>query len=388
MIIPILIFSVEKSEIDKEINQRENELNNKKTQISNLQKEIKELKKQERALKANRKMTSRQRNIKLAKLRQLIKDKTYVKNNLEWWIRRGEGVENTLAEKNKESENTQSNFTTLKKAYEKEFIDLFLLNVPCKDNENIRNEILLKALMAYQEDLIFNLDTSYLKTKKEIAHNQTRLSKINSKIDSKQKKKDELEDKYSEYKKQTDALENRINSLSSEERRVLKNRKKLIENKEKLEKEAEELENFIDDLVNSKQGIKKEKLVSRIDIIQPCNGAIVKEYGEKLNRLSKVTTKGIEYRVVAGSPVKAVFAGQVIYSGYLKAKGQMIIVDHLNGFISVYANNSRLNAHVGDSVKIGEVIAKSGTDSQGEPSLYFELRKGSKAVNPKLYFKR
>jgi len=341
---------------------------------------------EENALKSDKSLTNQEKERKSRKLRQLIKDKTYLRNNLQWWVSQAENVQDNLSQKKVESQENMSDFEIMQNNYEKELIALFMLSLLPEDNDNIRHKMLLKSLMAYQEDLIIDIDKNYLKNKNVIAANEDELSKINEKIKSKQKQQDEVDQEYTEYKKVTDELESKIAVLSDQEALVLKQRKELIAEKERLERESAELELFIDELIKSKAEIDASKLVNNILIKRPCQGNIIKEFGANLNQLSKVTNKGIEINTPPGSQIEAVFDGEVIFSGYVKSRGQLAILDHLNGFVSVYANNSSLKVRKGDFVKQGDVIGISGTDSEGRAIVYFELRKGGNPVNPKIYF--
>lgn len=386
MLFTSVVLTGNQASPDEEITLKENELKSKKQEINALQKEISRLQAEETALKNDKSLTSKEKERKSRKLRQLIKDKTYLKNNLQWWVSQAENVQGDLSQKRVESQQTKTNFETLQNSFEKEFIELFMLSIPKDDNNNIRKKMLLKSLMAYQEDVIFNLDTNYLKTRNVIAQNEDKLSNINEKIESKQKQQSEVDEEYSEYKRVTDELESKIANLSDQEAKVLKERKGLLAEKERLEEEAEELELFIDQLIQSKAGIDASNLVNNILIKRPCQGEIIKKFGANLNQLSKVTNKGIEINARSGSPITAVFDGEVIYSGLIKSRGQLAIIDHLNGFVSVYANNSSLKVKKGDLVKQGDIIGISGTDSDGRPVVYFELRKRNVPVNPTIYF--
>lgn len=382
---PIIAFS-ETLSADEEISLKESELSSKKQQIKELNEDIKRLQAEESAIKSDKTLTSREKERKGRRLRQLIKDKTYLKNNLQWWVGQAEGVEGNLLQKQRESNQTQIDFDKLGNDFENAFIDLFFLNIPESNNDNIRKKILLKSLMAYQEDVIFNLDTNYLKTQNVIKANESKLSDINEKIESKQKQQSQVDKEYLEYKRVTEELESKIVNLSTQEARILQQRKELIANKEKLEREALELEVFIEELLNRQAIIDASKLVNNILIKRPCQGTIIKEFGDKLNELSSITNKGLEFKVTPGSNVTAVFDGVVIYSGVVKSRGQLIIIDHLNGFVSVYANNSSLKVRKDDEVRQGDVIGISGIDSDGRPVIYFELRKNNSPVNPKTYF--
>ncbi|HPF09319.1 MAG TPA: M23 family metallopeptidase, partial [Candidatus Cloacimonadota bacterium] len=102
---------------------------------------------------------------------------------------------------------------------------------------------------------------------------------------------------------------------------------------------------------------------------------------------TSVVSNGIDIAVREGTNVVAVDDGEVIFSDRYGGQGKLLIIDHKNGFFSLYAYNSDLLAARGATVKRGQVIAKSGmTGSASEASLHFELRKDGKAINPVPYF--
>jgi septal ring factor EnvC (AmiA/AmiB activator) len=99
--------------------------------------------------------------------------------------------------------------------------------------------------------------------------------------------------------------------------------------------------------------------------------------------------RGILINASAGAPVKAVASGAVVFANWVKGYGNLIIVDHGNDYLSVYGYNQSLSRHVGDSVKAGEVIARAGsTGGQVEPALYFEIRQGTRPVDPMQWLAR
>jgi murein DD-endopeptidase MepM/ murein hydrolase activator NlpD len=96
---------------------------------------------------------------------------------------------------------------------------------------------------------------------------------------------------------------------------------------------------------------------------------------------------GINISVPAGTSVRAAENGVVVYSGDgLKGYGNLVLIKHPNGFVSAYANNGELDVKRGDTVKRGQIIAKSGDSGNvNAPQLHFELRKGSTPVDPTNY---
>ncbi|MGD0720515.1 MAG: M23 family metallopeptidase [Roseiarcus sp.] len=93
---------------------------------------------------------------------------------------------------------------------------------------------------------------------------------------------------------------------------------------------------------------------------------------------------GINIAVPEGTSVKAAESGVVAYAGSeLKGYGNLVLIRHPNGFVSAYANNGELEVKRGDTVKRGQIIAKSGQSGNvSSPQLHFELRKGSTPVDP------
>jgi murein DD-endopeptidase MepM/ murein hydrolase activator NlpD len=96
---------------------------------------------------------------------------------------------------------------------------------------------------------------------------------------------------------------------------------------------------------------------------------------------------GINIAVPEGTSVKAAESGVVAYAGSeLKGYGNLVLIRHPNGFVSAYANNGELDVKRGETVKRGQIIAKSGQSGNvNSPQLHFELRKGSTPVDPTSY---
>jgi murein DD-endopeptidase MepM/ murein hydrolase activator NlpD len=113
----------------------------------------------------------------------------------------------------------------------------------------------------------------------------------------------------------------------------------------------------------------------------PVRGKVITSYGAKTNGKSN---DGINLAVPEGTPVKAAEDGVVAYSGNeLKGYGNLVLVRHTNGYVTAYAHASELMVKRGDTIKRGQIIAKSGQSGEvGSPQLHFEIRKGSSPVDP------
>ena len=116
----------------------------------------------------------------------------------------------------------------------------------------------------------------------------------------------------------------------------------------------------------------------------PVRGRVIAGFGPTPNGLQN---DGINLAVPEGTPVKAAEDGVVAYAGNeLKGYGNLVLLRHANGFVTAYANTSEILVKRGDTVKRGQVIAKSGqTGNVTSPQLHFEIRKGSTPVDPAQY---
>lgn len=117
--------------------------------------------------------------------------------------------------------------------------------------------------------------------------------------------------------------------------------------------------------------------------INPCpTGRLTSTFGYRWGRMHW----GVDLATPTGSTVRAADGGTIIFSGWNGAQGYTIKINHLNGFVTVYAHNSRLLYGVGTKVYEGQTIARSGnTGSSTGPHLHFEVLKNGVNVNPLNY---
>ena len=98
--------------------------------------------------------------------------------------------------------------------------------------------------------------------------------------------------------------------------------------------------------------------------------------------------KGIDLSARSGTKIFAADAGTVTWSGWRGGYGYCVMIDHHNGYVTVYGHCSRLLADVGDNVRRGEYIAQVGsTGASTGPHLHFEVQNGKTPVNPRPFFK-
>lgn len=126
-------------------------------------------------------------------------------------------------------------------------------------------------------------------------------------------------------------------------------------------------------------------------LIWPAEGPVVSFFGRQKHPTFEtyIERKGIEIRTGEGSDIRAVMEGTVVYGDWLRGYGLVLILDHGNGFFSLYAHASKLLTEVGARVQAGQAIGETGdTGLIGDTTLYFELRDGSEPVDPLLWLAR
>ena len=113
----------------------------------------------------------------------------------------------------------------------------------------------------------------------------------------------------------------------------------------------------------------------------PVAGGLLASYGGRLPDGRR--SDGVLIGAAAGTQVKAVADGTVVFADWMTGYGMILIIDHGNGYMSLYAHNDGLLREAGDSVKRGQPVATVGTSGgQEAPALYFELRRNGSPVNP------
>jgi septal ring factor EnvC (AmiA/AmiB activator) len=118
----------------------------------------------------------------------------------------------------------------------------------------------------------------------------------------------------------------------------------------------------------------------------PVKGRVKYAFGQP--RTAGLVWQGWMIAADNGAEVKAVAYGRVAYSDWLRGYGLLMIIDHGDGFMSLYANNESLLRELGDWVEPGATISTVGTTPLNGSGLYFEMRKNGKAMDPAIWLKR
>jgi septal ring factor EnvC (AmiA/AmiB activator) len=116
----------------------------------------------------------------------------------------------------------------------------------------------------------------------------------------------------------------------------------------------------------------------------PARGKLLAKYGDA--RPGGLRWNGLLLETAPGAAVRAPYYGRVVYADWLTGLGQLVILDHGGGYLSLYANNDRIRTQVGDRVAPGDVLATSASGDL-RPELYFEIRRGTRPVDPRPWLK-
>jgi lipoprotein NlpD len=118
-------------------------------------------------------------------------------------------------------------------------------------------------------------------------------------------------------------------------------------------------------------------LASSLRWVKPSNGAVIQGFNLANN------VKGTRYAGNEGDPVFAAANGQVVYAADgLKEYGNLVLIKHIDGYITAYAHNSKMSVKSGDNVTAGQKIAEMGSSGASRVMLEFQVRLDGKPVNP------
>ena len=159
------------------------------------------------------------------------------------------------------------------------------------------------------------------------------------------------------------------------------------------ETDREELKQLIQEVVTLLDRSVREQDARPIRALKgklpkPVQGRIVKAFGNQ-NRESRSHWQGWLIKASEGAPIKSIHHGRVVFSDWLRGFGLLIIVDHGDGYLSLYARNQSLLKSVGDWVHQGDTIATLGkSGGYPQPRLYFEIRHKGTPIDPATWLTR
>lgn len=175
-------------------------------------------------------------------------------------------------------------------------------------------------------------------------------------------------------------------SLDAESKNRAKELERLKDQQGGLEKLVRELRRALERIDKFPTDSKDAFAKLRGKLAWPVAGKVVATFGQ--TRAGGLKWDGVLLTGTQGTPVRAIYHGRVVYADWLSGLGLLTIIDHGDGYLSLYGHNERLYKEVGERVTAGDTIATLGdSGGQSRAALYFEIRKAGKPIDPKPWFK-
>jgi septal ring factor EnvC (AmiA/AmiB activator) len=211
------------------------------------------------------------------------------------------------------------------------------------------------------------------------------------------KMREELISILEQRKKEREYELTQLNSERKKKQDILNGVAKQEKAKKKLEKEIKSAQRKLEELIVEleKRRAKVKSGTNYLDIHRgsltwPCRGIVETKFGKIIHPKYNTKTKnnGIDIKAGYGDNVHAVAPGKVVYADRFMGYGNLILIDHLDGYYSLYGHLAEILIEIGKEINAGRIIGRIGeSGSLSGPMLHFELRKDGKPVNPLAYLK-
>jgi septal ring factor EnvC (AmiA/AmiB activator) len=345
----------ELEEIQQEIEALEKELKSIQRLLDSVQKE-------KDAYESTITQLENQKNNLEERLNRLYEEKATKENELEW---ADELIINTEADINYNQSLLEDVVQNLSNLY----IFSAYGETEAQDQANMQNLYLCTGALLHNIDSLFQTWSMAVQNHQLVAQN---IEQITSQLRS-------TRYTYANITEQYKSVEDEIEFLARVE-------KDYQREAEELARGRTSLENFLAQREASKRG-RDYTFEFVTPLIWPVDGEILSEFDESsAANNSLMQEQGVFIKAPEGTPVRCVAPGVVAYAGWFENKGNLVIIDHQNGFYSLYGYNDKLLVHKGMQVSQGQVIAYSGKNPIiAKPALWFELRKSGRPVNPLNY---
>jgi len=197
-----------------------------------------------------------------------------------------------------------------------------------------------------------------------------------------------------------ESKESERKELVAEEKQRKKTLKEVRQKKESYEKMVKELEASQRELAAMIKLLERKRKKARASVSRsriasftkskgtlpwPVEGKVLTNFGKVVHPEYKtvIVNNGIDIEAKKGESVRCVSPGTVIHTGWMRGLGKMVIVDHVGGYLSIYAHLESIDVENDQMVQIDEIVGKVGeTGSLGGAKLHFEIRKSATALNP------
>lgn len=219
---------------------------------------------------------------------------------------------------------------------------------------------------------VFNENLRQLReTRQDVQATRVRLGKLEKDVEQRQR---ELTANTSKRQQTLAALNSEISDRKGE-------REELEADRERLEQLLREVEEAIASIPSPNESKPFKSLRNKLP--WPAKGKVFSNFGDRYAD-GKLRRNGLMMNTAEDADIRAIHYGRVVFANWLRGFGLMTIVDHGDGYMTLYGHSSSLFTSPGDWVDAGEAIAAAGrTGGTEDPALYFEIRHNGKPVNPR-----
>lgn len=251
--------------------------------------------------------------------------------------------------------------------------------------------LVINSIRSSYEDLkeMYTAKTTEIdELKKENENKNAQINDLKAQTDKLYEKSVEIDNKLAEIDKLQRQLEKMagIQSISRGDRIVKSSKMQAVDSldglqvlMDTLDSKEKELQDFIADIEE------RFEYLETVPDLWPTTGRITSKFGTRKDPFTNETAfhEGIDIANSAGTNIVAAAKGTVTFSGYNSGYGRAIIINHGNGYKTVYGHVSKLLVSTGDKVEKGQIIAKMGNTGRSTgPHLHFEVHKDGKLLNP------
>jgi len=369
------------ADIDKQIKQQEQQYDKIQKQINDNRKKLTEAQKREKNVTQQIENLSQKLSLTQQKINVTSLNVTKVHNNIN--------------ELNKKIALTEKNISEVKALLKKRFIAIYKYGGTAQFNLYLSSQGAQDAMM-----------TSYM-LGKIAEQDQVLINKLAA-------EKAELEKSQKNLQTQKARLENQAASLNKENKdlqaatgernnllaKVRKDKALFIAEQKELERASKELQATIKRLLEEKRRLAKERDPGKKETVYyrggklawplPVSGKITSTFGTRTHPVfkTKTTHTGIDISAPKGTAINAADAGEILFTGWLRGYGQVVIIDHGANLTTVYAHMSKIETVEGAQVKRGQLVGRVGsTGTSTGNHLHFETRVNGEAVNPMRYLR-
>lgn len=275
-----------------------------------------------------------------------------------------------------------------------------LLVQPLSPVEIIRSAIILRETVPYlesntrqirehfskisqQKEKISRQIAEISKQKKTLQSEHARMQKL---IKSKAALKNKVEIKSAQTQKNMQKLASQAQDLRDLLQKIEKDRQAKLKAQKAAERAKKEEKQSADLIKSSKESITNISTgfaLAKGSLSLPARGSIISRYGDQ--KVKGVTSKGLTIATRASAQVTSPFDGSVIFAGPFRSYGDIIIVEHGDGYLSLLAGLGRIDVELGQMLLAGEPVGVMPDKSNAE--LYVEIRKNNQPINPDAWFK-